>query len=461
MRSIDWRKRTGEASMVALALGGFAVLMVAPVRADDAGCQSPKLDCQKVYQSAGERLAQALKEHSNACCAKHGKQDCVSCTAKSGVCDSSSKPGACDGKACPGGCDGRCGGACGTDGCGCGGGLLSCCLGDPIELFPADKCGNKFGGWVQFGYHSESNGLFNTHDSQLGLHQLWFYAEKVADGSGDAIDWGYRADFMYGLDAQNTQAFGNPPGSWDFGNPSWNHGSYGWALPQLYLEFAYRDLKVTLGHFYTLVGYETVTAPDNFFYSHAYTMNNSEPFTHTGVLVTYAPTDSLELYSGWTTGWDTAFDRFMGGSSFLGGGSWTVGDVLTATYITTFGDLGWRGEGYSHSIVLDFAVTEKLNYVFQSDVLTTNLGPNNHTVGVNQYLLYTINDCVRAGMRWEWWKPNGHSQNAVTVGLNIRPHANLVIRPEIRHDWNPSGIRFNGDGKSNFTTFGMDFIVTF
>ena len=56
---------------------------------------------------------------------------------------------------------------------------------------------------------------------------------------------------------------------------------------KLYFEAGYGDLTVKIGHFYTIIGWEVVTAPDNFFYSHAYTMYNSEPFTHTGVLATY------------------------------------------------------------------------------------------------------------------------------------------------------------------------------
>ena len=36
---------------------------------------------------------------------------------------------------------------------------------------------------------------------------------------------------MYGIDANDTQAFGNPSGSWDFNN-GFDHGAYGWAIPQ-------------------------------------------------------------------------------------------------------------------------------------------------------------------------------------------------------------------------------------
>src|SRR5690606_21833194 len=124
------------------------------------------------------------------------------------------------------------------------------------------------------------------------------------------------------------------PGHWDYLN-GWDHGYYGWAMPQLYAEVAYGDLSVIAGHFYTLLGYEVVPATGNFFYSHAFTMYNSEAFTHTGVLATYSASDNLTLYGGWTLGWDTGFNQFGGGSSFLGGASVGITDDATITYILT------------------------------------------------------------------------------------------------------------------------------
>ena len=98
------------------------------------------------------------------------------------------------------------------------------------------------------------------------------------------LDWGYRGDILYGVDAQKTQAYGNNSGSWD---NSFDNGVYGWAIPQAYAEVAYGDWSVKVGHFFTIIGYEVVPDVGNFFYSHSYTMFNSEPFTHTGILATY------------------------------------------------------------------------------------------------------------------------------------------------------------------------------
>ena len=372
--------------------------------------------------------------------------------------------------ACGDGCASSCGGGCGSLGCG-GLGLCDCNIGDAWTLSGAihgdcPPCINV-GGWFQAGYHTQGNDLFNSRPDQLALHQGWLFAEKAASSDSP---FGFRADVMYGIDADDTQAFGNPLGSWDFDN-GFDYGSYGWAFPQLYAEVMLTDTwSVKAGHFYTLVGYEVVTAPDNFFYSHAITMYNSEPFTHTGVLATGSISDSLTVYAGWTLGWDTGFDQLNDGSSWLGGFSISASDNLSFTYISTAGNFGARGDdAYSHSLVFDMTLTDNLNYVVQSDLVRVDsTGEDN--VGLNQYMLYTVSDCLGLGARMEWWKadnitgyaPHGavlpadgsFSYYAATFGANVRPHANVIIRPEVRFDWSPAA---NYDE----SYFGVDAIFTF
>ena len=141
---------------------------------------------------------------------------------------------------------------CGCDTCGMGDLFGDCCLGDPCtlkdQLCPCSPW--DIGGWAQLGYHSDTTrlstspgdlGSFNDVPNGVRLQQAWVYAEKKANARGCCADWGMRADILYGTDAQKTQAFGNPPNSWDFG---WNNGSYGWAIPQLYGEVAYGDLSL-------------------------------------------------------------------------------------------------------------------------------------------------------------------------------------------------------------------------
>jgi hypothetical protein len=340
---------------------------------------------------------------------------------------------------------------------------------DPGKLFGLIDADSPWsiGGWSQSGYYTDSTGLFNDLPDRYNLAQGWMYMERAADGS-KGLDFGGRVDLMYGTDASKTQAFGGT--GWD---TTWNRGDgYGWAMPQLYAEIATENSTTIIGHFFTVVGYEVVTAPDNFFFSHAMTMFNSEPFTHTGVLNTYHVSDSFTSYAGWTAGWDTGFEQAFDGSNFLGGFSKSFGDDVTLTYITTFGNFGTRSQGfngYSHSIVLDTNLTDKLNYVFQSDLLRVD-GTGEDNVGINQYLFYNVSDRLSFGTRMEWWKADDHtafdyggqsaaptettSYYALTGGVNIQVLKRSVLRPEYRYEWSP-GLNYDQG------IFGVDWITVF
>lgn len=363
------------------------------------------------------------------------------------------------------------------EGCGSGKATKGYC--DPWELFPETCGGLKIGGWLQMGYHTagangDGTGMFNDYPNVVQLQQAWAYVERATDNGGYGWDWGFRLDYVYGTDAQDTQAFGGQPNAWD--NP-WDNGFYyGHAIPQLYAEVAYNDLKVKVGHFYTICGYEVVQAPDNFFYSHAFTMYLAEPFTHTGALAEYPVSDNVTVWGGWTAGWDTGFSS-NGGDIFLGGASVTLRDWLTLTYTTTMGDFGWDftvgpitfagsdSNGYSHSIVVDMDITSRLKYVFQSDYIDNDLfhfGADPfgfHTSwGINQYLLYSISDRLGVGARVEYFDQGAYEVTAATLGLNVKPRANFILRPEVRfEDWSTGNLI----GRQDSTVFGIDAIVTF
>ncbi|MCH7729675.1 MAG: outer membrane beta-barrel protein, partial [Planctomycetes bacterium] len=133
-------------------------------------------------------------------------------------------------------------GAKGGKGCGCRNrifGILPCrnCGDEPRTLFHHNNCrGIEVGGWTQFGYHGRGVnvgnqvgtglGMFNNRPNQFQLQQMWAYVEKAVDTSSDTWDMGFRVDYVYGTDAQNTQAFGNKfvgaARKWD--NP-WDNGS--------------------------------------------------------------------------------------------------------------------------------------------------------------------------------------------------------------------------------------------
>ena len=392
---------------------------------------------------------------------------------------------------------------------GCGSGLLGGCgllsgeLGDPwvmTSLFK-DDCGkNAFtdngwvmGGFTQFGYQSAPDGAFagngpfvNQREYKtFGLNQQYMYIGKVADGS-KGFDWGFRADMIFGLDGNEGQAFGNVNGGhFDYFN-GLNHGAYEWAFPQLYAEVAYEKLSVKAGHFYTPIGYEVIPSNGNFFLSRQLTFYNSEPFTHTGVLSTYKVSDKLTASAGWTLGMDSGFYRYKQANSFLGSATYTFDENTSLNYGVIAGNLGWRGDGSINSVVLIRKWAEKFSTVSQFDVLSTNAPVNfnanptptgfvpgppgagvaKNSTGLINYAFYDINAKLKAGARYEWYKADGTSYNTLTGGVNIKPSANLVIRPEVRYMFAPgnhqiyTGPKYSGQ-LFNQTVFGIDMIYTY
>lgn len=358
---------------------------------------------------------------------------------------------------CDVGCGAGCDGGCDAYGCGSG---------EPWKLFQNDVLGFNVGGWSQIGWHAYNTQLFNSHADNVNLHQQWLYAERIADGSR-GLGFGGRMDYLYGVDAQDTQAFGIPNNHWD---NSWDNGIYGHAIPQLYGEAAYGDLAVKFGKFFTLIGYEGVAAPNNFFYSHTYTMYNSEPFTHTGAVATYNYSDVTTLYGGYVMGWDSGFED--NGDAFLGGYSYDLSDAINITNQYVIGRFAADEVGWMTSSVVTTTLSDAVTHVFWVDILDTDgtgRSTERETFDVNNYLLVGLTDNVTWGNRMEWYNidkgvygvTNGRSDiYAFTTGLNVGMGTNLLFRPELRWDWdkdNVAGLEL-GSGQ---TTSAMDMIFTF
>jgi hypothetical protein len=253
-----------------------------------------------------------------------------------------------------------------------------------------------------------------------------------------------------------------------------------------------------VGHFYTPIGYESVPAPDNFFYTHAYTMQYGEPFTHTGVLGNYKITQNWTFIGGVTTGsatggWDGGFDKQLGNWGGIAGITWTSEDMGTSANISgTYGATSTRSDEpwMLYSIVLKHQFTDKTHFVLQHDhgfagnVLLNNVFYSNvikdaEWYGINTHLYYDLMPELTIGVRAEWFRDRdgfrvfspgrvaaatdnqgfsyalgrnqlGNSTSspadyyAVTVGMNWRaakrlkldwkPLQQFNIRPNVRYD---------------------------
>ena len=340
---------------------------------------------------------------------------------------------------------------------------------------------------------------FNDRAWQGQMNQLYLINERIL--KEDQLSWGGRIDLLYGTDFLYTvsaglDAYRTYPDPIELSGPRWASSRYyGLAMPQLYGEVGTQELNIKFGHFYTLIGYEVVPAIGNFFYTHAYTMQYGEPFTHTGILGTWMPNDQLTIIGGITNGWNNwdngletgrtianpGYMNFNNNAAFLGAITFSSSDgsqALTlanssgnelATESFNVLNTAFVGNRTVTSIVYTNEFNEKLTYVYQSDFgyqayaggdspfyyETQGQQPGSaYWYGVNQYLFYNFNDYLIGGLRLEWFRDNngtlvqyglrdgspetgGFAGNfwAMTWGLNYLVGNNLVIRPELRYDW--------------------------
>jgi hypothetical protein len=384
---------------------------------------------------------------------------------------------------------------------------------------------DKFNGPVTFGDRS----------GELQLNQLYLYLQRAAQQSGDAWDFGARFDFMYGTDAIFTQAYGVPTtdlrtgvpmdrGNWDLRLNSWNNRFYGIALPQAYAELnapVGTGLNVKVGHFYTHIGYEVVTAPDNFFFTKPYTFQYGEPFTHTGFIATYNIDQNWMVRSGAATGsatggWDGTWNQQLGAWSYLGGLQWTSDDTNYQGWLTT--SIGPRSEQWNdlwalYSLVFNAHFLDKtLHFVLQHDhgfadnVMTADAAMSGQGIGdatwygFNGYVFYDIKDNLSVGLRGEWFRdddgfrvlgparcgasnnynpstgefrsyacPGGNWSNyawgasnysEITAGLTYKPVKWVMVRPNVRYDWSTIDAFNSGNGNDQFL-FSTDVVITF
>jgi len=322
------------------------------------------------------------------------------------------------------------------------------------------------------------------------MNQLYFALEKDAAANEDCFGWGGRVDLLVGSDAADTAVFGGPnntpnfDGTWS-DNDNATANQIGLAMPQLYASFYApigNGVTINAGHFYTLIGYEVVPATGNFFYSHAYTMQYDEPFTHTGVLASTDLSDNVAVSGGITTGWDD-FENQNNEWSFLGSIGWTSDSEDTSLIfaISSGGEndaFGGTSNLTVFSIVAQQKLSDKLSYVFQHDHMffmngdAADPGDDAEAYGINQYLFYDICDTTRAGMRVEWWRDHNGTQLGnpgtnyyeITAGINHKINSCIQVRPEIRWDWadgaDPWTTSDGGTKDSQFTV-GTDVILVF
>ena len=344
--------------------------------------------------------------------------------------------------------------------------------------------------------------IFNDQANEYMLNQLYLSFGRKVDRNPYQWDLGGQVDVLYGTDYFFVQSVGLETNS--DGSPKWNSGNgprdggnaglYGLALPQFFVEANIpwgNGLKVKAGHFYTIMGYESVRAPENFFYSHTYMMQYGEPFTHTGMMASYETSPCMTWHGGITRGWDT-FEQENGQVGFLGGFSWVSPHEATRlSFSIHTGSEDPTGENNrtAFSIVFQQRINQCWTYVLHQNFGTEENARVNADgelaqaiwYGLSNYLYYTVNPCLDLGVRFEWFNDrdnarvfglandavaDGGSYFDLSLGANYHPTSWFILRPEVRWDWSDleapgiDGAYNNGTSNEQFT-IGFDLITVF
>lgn len=306
--------------------------------------------------------------------------------------------------------------------------------------FLLKKFGIQAGGWVNAGIslntHNPTNG-FNgpvtlaDRSNELQLNQFNVFLQRPIAKEGKAWDFGGRMDVMFGTDAIFAQAYGIPSFDVNTGQPlrrsKWDlnlccEGSrfYNMALPQAYLETYVpvgSGLSVKIGHFYSPTGYETVPAPDNFFYTRSYTFSNGEPFTHTGLVGNYTTSKNWSFMGGAITcsstgGWDGGMDKELSNWGGLAGVTWTSNSKRTSVNLTgSYSETSTRSDepwGF-YSLVVQHKVTPETLLVlhqtfgYAGGVFTPAGNRNAEWYGIDLQLQHELASDLSVGVRGEWF----------------------------------------------------------
>ncbi len=347
------------------------------------------------------------------------------------------------------------------------------------------------------------------------LQQVWLNIEKPLDWEKAEVQHGFKVAFLYGSDYRFTliRGFLNNQLKNQNLDPrelnGFEQNIYGGDIPV----FAYtawlpgiggQGTELQIGRMFCQFGYESVMAPSTPLMSRSYAFNWAPPFFHVGILATTKVNQNLTVKNMFINGNDVFFD---------GSQKWRYeGQILltsddekqTLALSTTFGDgkfdatkphgpvqgyttigLAYEPFGRNNINVFDVVYTNKLTddctvalegiYGYQTDVpaiATSSITNFNGGTGTAQwggavgYLQYNFNDKWSSCTRLEVFRDCQGQRTgfdgtyyAGTFGLQFKPCKEVMIRPEVRYDYNNDSTPFNGH--HGIFTAGADLILRF
>lgn len=317
---------------------------------------------------------------------------------------------------------------------------------------------------------------FDNRHNEFMINKFLLKFEKPVEAS--AFDWkaGYVAETIFGQDAGFTQASGLSLG--DQGD-----------LLQAYVIVNVpigNGLMVTFGKCSTPLGYELTETELNYNWSGGNQWTFLEPFTHTGVQISYQINEQWDAQLLVNNGWDNVADN-NNAKSFIGRVGYAPNEK-TSISVTGFGgpeqdeagaaavagaNGNWRRGAdvvVTHQCTEHFQTAVQLDYGHEENV--PGAGPDAEWYAAGLWLIYEPSEKWNVAFRGDWLKDAdgvrtggspatapftlagiGQELISATVTLNFKPVKELRISPEVRWDRSTDNTVF--DGHDNQVTLGI------
>lgn len=316
---------------------------------------------------------------------------------------------------------------------------------------------------------------FNYLANDFALQQNWLRIDRpVVTKDTTEASYGFRSDtILPGTDYRFTAARGlfSDQLTADNGQPN----TYGFDPVQFYGEAYFptiaKGLDVKVGRIFCQYGAETIDAIPNSLASHSYTFIY-DPFTHTGVMGTLQMTDEWSIQLGAMAGPDVFIDP---ASSPYGMFTLKWAPPEGSDTVLVAGVLGSGrfdvAENFNNPNMVDLVYThafnKSLNYtldaLFGYQTNVPGIGTATWFSFVN-YLTYKFSSKVSMTGRLEFFDDIDGNRTgfeglytAATVGVNVQARKSLILRPEIRYDYNTESQPF--EGRHDLLTAAVDVIL--
>ncbi|HVN41331.1 MAG TPA: outer membrane beta-barrel protein [Steroidobacteraceae bacterium] len=279
------------------------------------------------------------------------------------------------------------------------------------------------------------NRVFDDHKNAFSLHQAAInIAYQPKEGFGAVVNV---------IAGQDVQVFA----PYDI-----NQGNAKIDVPNAYIQYASGPITVIGGRFVTLAGAETIDPRTMTNFSRSILFGYAIPFAHTGLRMTYAPSDTLSLILGVNNGWDVLKETNSQKTVEVGA-AWVPSKAFSLNLSGYFGDervigntgdYGPNGLRSVVDVVATWNATDALSLVLNYDWGQQKANGYSETAswqGIAGYVNYQFNEQWRTSLRAEYFDDkDGYRTGIVqkwkeaTLTFGYAPVKAVELRVEGRYD---------------------------